>query len=279
MYGQETLAQVEAHAREVASALDAEAAIPVRVVRREVATSPGSIRRVVLEANAAESCLGVITWMHTFSPAKMWIGGLSALHKPLLHLHTQFNRELPWAEIDMDFMNLNQSAHGDREFGVLETRMRLAPQDRRRPLARPAGRGAHRHLGRAAASAGARRSSCGLPASATTCARSRSQEGTGRGADPAGLCPSTATAWATRGRGRERRRGGCGRPRRRRTASCTTLGARAPRGGARRGSFATLPAWRSGCVRSSSAGGFGAFTDTFEELDGLNQLPGIACSG
>ena len=123
MYGPATLRQVEAHAREVAAGLDAQPEIPVRVVHKEVAVSPGSIRRVALEANAADTCIGVIAWMHTFSPAKMWIAGLSALQKPLLHLHTQFNRELPWSEIDMDFMNLNQSAHGDREFGYIETRM------------------------------------------------------------------------------------------------------------------------------------------------------------
>ena len=125
LYGPETLRQVEAHARDVAAGLGAQPDVPVRVVYREVATSQGSIRRVALEANAADACIGVIAWMHTFSPAKMWIGGLNALQKPLLHLHTQFNRELPWAEIDMDFMNLNQSAHGDREFGFLETRMGL----------------------------------------------------------------------------------------------------------------------------------------------------------
>ena len=123
MYGEATLRQVEAHAREVAAGLDAQPEIPVRVVHREVATSAGSIRRVALAANAADTCIGVIAWMHTFSPGKMWIAGLSALQKPLLHLHTQFNREMPWSEIDMDFMNLNQSAHGDREFGYIETRM------------------------------------------------------------------------------------------------------------------------------------------------------------
>jgi L-arabinose isomerase len=123
LYGQAALQQVDRHAREVAAGLDAQADVPVRVVCREVATSPEGIRRVALEANAADSCVGVIAWMHTFSPAKMWIGGLAALQKPLLHLHTQFNRDLPWAEIDMDFMNLNQSAHGDREFAHLQTRM------------------------------------------------------------------------------------------------------------------------------------------------------------
>src|SRR5579871_1540755 len=123
LYGADALRQVEEHAREVAAGLDANAAIPVRVVCREVATSAGAIRRLALAANSEDSCLGVIAWMHTFSPAKMWIPGLAALRKPLLHLHTQFNRDLPWAEIDMDFMNVNQSAHGDREFGFLATRM------------------------------------------------------------------------------------------------------------------------------------------------------------
>jgi len=125
MYGPATLRQVEEHARAVAAGLDEQAAIPVRIVHRDVATGSESIRRLALAANAADECVGVIAWMHTFSPAKMWIAGLAELRKPLLHLHTQFNRDLPWAEIDMDFMNLNQSAHGDREFGFLETRMRL----------------------------------------------------------------------------------------------------------------------------------------------------------
>jgi len=97
----------------------------VPVVFKPVLKSPEEIRQLCLEANQSEKCAGLILWMHTFSPAKMWIGGLSALRKPFLHLHTQFNRDLPWAEIDMDFMNLNQAAHGDREAGFLHTRLRL----------------------------------------------------------------------------------------------------------------------------------------------------------
>ena len=126
LYGEDALRQVDAHAREIAASLDEAAEIPVRVVHRPVVESPRAIRQLSLDANAAAACVGVIAWMHTFSPAKMWIGGLNALQKPLLHLHTQFNRDLPWAEIDMDFMNLNQSAHGDREFGHVLTRMRIA---------------------------------------------------------------------------------------------------------------------------------------------------------
>jgi L-arabinose isomerase len=125
MYGADQLRSVEAHAAEIAAALDAAAEIPVRVVGKPVATTPESIRAVLVEANASPDCIGVIAWMHTFSPAKMWISGLAALQRPFLHLHTQYNRDLPWAEIDMDFMNLNQSAHGDREFAFMETRMGL----------------------------------------------------------------------------------------------------------------------------------------------------------
>jgi L-arabinose isomerase len=123
LYGDDALATVGANAREIADHLGLDPRIPVRVVSCAVVTSPESIRAVCLEANAADRCIGVIAWMHTFSPARMWIVGLQALQKPLLHLHTQANRDLPWGEIDMDFMNLHQAAHGDREFGFLETRM------------------------------------------------------------------------------------------------------------------------------------------------------------
>ncbi len=124
LYGDDALRQVADHAMRIAEALDAALAIPLRVCFKPVVTSPENIRAVCQQANASDSCVGVIAWMHTFSPARMWIGGLQDLQKPLLHLHTQFNRDLPWAEIDMDFMNLNQSAHGDREFGYLQTRLR-----------------------------------------------------------------------------------------------------------------------------------------------------------
>jgi L-arabinose isomerase len=124
LYGEDALRTVEAQSSTIVAGLAGSSAIPVRVTAKPVLTTPDAIRRLCLEANADPSCVGVVAWMHTFSPAKMWIGGLSALQKPLLHLHTQHNRDLPWAEIDMDFMNLNQSAHGDREFAHLATRMR-----------------------------------------------------------------------------------------------------------------------------------------------------------
>ncbi|HEY7398822.1 MAG TPA: L-arabinose isomerase [Gaiellaceae bacterium] len=123
LYGEETLRQVGEHAGQLADALDGVDEIPVRVVAKPVVTSADAIRRLCLDANADDACVGIVAWMHTFSPARMWIPGLTALQKPLLHLHTQFNRELPWGEIDMDFMNLNQSAHGDRELGYMQTRL------------------------------------------------------------------------------------------------------------------------------------------------------------
>jgi L-arabinose isomerase len=125
LYGPDVLETVAAHAREMAEALSGAEAIPVEVVFKPVLTTPDAVRRLCLDANASDACVGLITWMHTFSPAKMWIAGLQALDKPFLHLHTQYNREIPWADIDMDFMNLNQSAHGDREFGFIGSRLRL----------------------------------------------------------------------------------------------------------------------------------------------------------
>jgi L-arabinose isomerase len=125
LYGPENLEKVAEHAKQMAKAFELSAHIPVKVVFKPVLTTSESIRELCLDANSARNCIGLITWMHTFSPAKMWIAGLGLLKKPFVHLHTQFNREIPWAEIDMDFMNLNQSAHGDREFGYIATRMRL----------------------------------------------------------------------------------------------------------------------------------------------------------
>ena len=125
LYGPDTLKTVEQHSAAIGDALSKSSVIPVRIISKPVVTTSESIERLCLDANSSRNCIGVITWMHTFSPARMWIGGLRSLAKPLLHLHTQFNAELPWATIDMDFMNLNQSAHGDREFGFLVSRMRL----------------------------------------------------------------------------------------------------------------------------------------------------------
>ncbi|MGZ4336379.1 MAG: L-arabinose isomerase, partial [Gaiellaceae bacterium] len=275
MYGAETLRRVEGHAREVASGLDADASIPVRVVQREVATGSESIRRVALEANAAESCLGVIAWMHTFSPAKMWIAGLSALQKPLLHLHTQFNRDLPWSEIDMDFMNLNQSAHGDREFGFLETRMGL----RRKTVV------GHWRDPQVAARIGvwARAAAGWRDAQALRVARfgdnmrdvavtegdkveaqlrlgvSVNGYGTGMlGEAVAGVAQGDVDDLVGV------------------YADAYDLAAVLRRDGDRHEALREAARIEAGLRAFLDAGGFRAFTDTFEDLDGLTQLPGIA---
>ena len=125
LYGPEAIEQVGEHSREIAAFLNVIAMIPLKIVTRPVLTTAEEIHNICREANQTPNCVGVMAWMHTFSPAKNWIPGLSALRKPLLHLHTQYNRDIPWADIDMDFMNLNQAAHGDREFGFMMSRMRM----------------------------------------------------------------------------------------------------------------------------------------------------------
>ena len=124
LYGEETLRKVAEHSQEIAKGINASSHIPVKIIYKDVVKSPAQITNVCLEANSNKNCIGIVAWRHTFSPAKMWIGGLSILKKPLCHLHTQFNAEIPWGTIDMDFMNLTQSAHGDREFGFMMSRMR-----------------------------------------------------------------------------------------------------------------------------------------------------------
>jgi L-arabinose isomerase len=125
LYGPEVLRQVEKHSSVIAEELGKDKKVGAKIVFKPVVKTPDEIRDVCIEANATKNCAGIIAWMHTFSPAKMWIAGLMELKKPILHLHTQFNRDIPWAEIDMDFMNLNQSAHGDREFGFIASRLRI----------------------------------------------------------------------------------------------------------------------------------------------------------
>jgi L-arabinose isomerase len=125
LYGDKTLKEVADHSQKIVQWLSQSGKLPIDIVFKPVVTTPEAIYQVCLEANNSKNCIGLITWMHTFSPAKMWIAGLGILQKPFVHLHTQFNRDLPWSSIDMDFMNLNQSAHGDREFGFIGSRMRL----------------------------------------------------------------------------------------------------------------------------------------------------------
>lgn len=123
LYGPETLQEVEAHSREMVEGLNVDAAVSYEIVFKSVLTTPDDIRRLMIDANADDNCAGIITWMHTFSPSKMWIRGFSQLKKPYLHFATQYNRDIPWDTIDMDFMNTNQAAHGDREHGFIAARM------------------------------------------------------------------------------------------------------------------------------------------------------------
>jgi L-arabinose isomerase len=124
LYGEETLKQVARDSQEIANDLDKSPVVPVKIVYKPVLKTPEEILSLCMEVNNSKECVGIITWMHTFSPAKMWINGLKILNKPIAHLHTQYNRDIPWDSIDMDFMNLNQSAHGDREYGFIMSRMR-----------------------------------------------------------------------------------------------------------------------------------------------------------
>src|ERR1700744_656159 len=125
LYGRETLNQGADNSQKIVEELNDAGQLPLKLIWKPTLTNPEEIRALCIEANSAPNCAGLILWMHTFSPSKMWIGGLLSLAKPFLHLHTQFNRDLPWGEIDMDFMNLNQSPHGDREAGFIHTRLRL----------------------------------------------------------------------------------------------------------------------------------------------------------
>ncbi len=125
LYGEKTLKQVAANSKQVVEGLNKSSDIPLEIIFRPILKTPEEITEVCVAASTDKNCIGVITWMHTFSPAKMWINGLKKIQVPLLHLHTQFNADIPWSSIDMDFMNLNQSAHGDREFGHIMTRLRI----------------------------------------------------------------------------------------------------------------------------------------------------------
>src|SRR5574344_542164 len=124
LYGGDAVVQVDNHSKEMVNGMNESGRLPIKVVYKGTANSSKEVTDIMSAANDDKKCVGVITWMHTFSPAKMWIHGLQILRKPLLHLHTQDNQQIPWDPMDMDFMNLNQSAHGDREFRHIHSRMR-----------------------------------------------------------------------------------------------------------------------------------------------------------
>jgi L-arabinose isomerase len=275
LYGPETLARVDEHAREIAASLGGEEAMPVRVVQTQVMTGAESIRRLCLEANAAEECVGLIAWMHTFSPAKLWIGGLTELSKPLLHLHTQYNRDLPWAEIDMDFMNLNQSAHGDREFGHLATRMQLGRktvaghwQDpavvRRIGTWSRAACGWHEAQSLAVARFGDNMRQVAV----TEGDKVEAQLRLGISVNGYGVGELVDAVAAVEGSEVERLLG--------EYEHAYDVAPPLAEGGDRRDSLRAAARIEAGLRAFLDVGGFTAFTDTFEDLHGLEQLPGIA---
>ncbi|HEY1367787.1 MAG TPA: L-arabinose isomerase [Gaiellaceae bacterium] len=275
LYGDEALRQVDEHAREVAAALDRANAIPVRVVAKPVLKNADSIRRFCLEANAEEKCIGLIVWMHTFSPAKMWIAGLAALAKPLLHLHTQFNRALPWAQIDMDFMNLNQSAHGDREFGFVETRMRLTRKTVVGHWEDPAALAKIGGWARAAAGwheaqrlRVARFGDNMRRVAVTEGDKVEAQLRLGVSVDGYGVGELTAAVGGIEDAAVDRLVHDY--------EEQYELAAALRSDGERRASLRDAARIELGLRAFLDDGGFRAFTDTFEDLDGLPQLPGIA---
>ena len=275
MYGAAVLATVDADAREVAAALDGADAVPVRVILRGVATNSNAILALCREANASDACVGVVVWMHTFSPAKMWIAGLSALRKPLLHLHTQFNRALPWSEIDMDYMNTHQSAHGDREFGFMASRMR---RRRKTVVGHWRDPGVLARIGRWARAACwwhesselrvARMGDNMRHVAVTDGDKVEAQMRLGFAVDgygigdlvdaidalPPGAVDELIDDYESR----------------------YELVAELRDGGARRDSLRDAARIEAGLRAFLGEGGFGAFTDTFEDLHGIAQLPGIA---
>ncbi len=275
LYGPEAIEQVAAHSRAIAARLNDASAIPPLVVYKPVLTTAEEIAGVCSEANNDARCIGVIAWMHTFSPAKNWIAGLTALQKPLLHLHTQYNRDIPWSEIDMDFMNLNQAAHGDREFGFIMSRLR-----QRRKVAV-----GHWQDPAVQASVGVwARAACGwhetrrmkvarfgdnMRAVAVTegdKVAAQAQFGyavNGYGVGDLVAVVKEATDAEIDALTDE-------------YESSYRMTADLRRGGARHDSVRAAARIELGLRRFLEAGDFGAFTTTFEDLHGLAQLPGLA---
>ena len=273
LYGEETLRQVAEQSQAVADGLGG---LPVKVVWKPVLKDSDSIRRLALEVNARDDVIGVIAWMHTFSPAKMWIAGLDALQKPLLHLHTQANVELPWADIDFDFMNLNQAAHGDREFGYIQTRLGVARKTVVGHVSNPAVVASRSRTGSAPPPAGRHPARSSSPASATTCATSPSPRATRPRPSCGSACRST--------------RGASTSSSRRWTPASDAdvdalvaeyvelydVAAELRPGGERHQSLRDGAAIELGLRSFLEEGGFGAFTTSFEDLGALKQLPGLA---
>ncbi|MFI2224211.1 MULTISPECIES: L-arabinose isomerase [Streptomyces] len=275
LYGDDTLAQVADQSRAIRDTLARHPQITVRLVWKPVLTDAAAIRRICLEAGADDRCIGVIAWMHTFSPAKMWIAGLDALSKPLLHLHTQANLRLPWSTIDMDFMNLNQAAHGDREFGFVQTRLGVARKTVAGHVSTPGV--VDRVAGWARAAVGrselatlrlARFGDNMRDVAVTEGDKVEAQLRFGVSVNTYSVNDLVAAVEAA--------------PERAVSAlveeyqDLYTLAPELVAGGERHGSLRYAARVEAGLRTFLTAGGFRAFTTNFEDLGGLRQLPGIA---
>jgi L-arabinose isomerase len=277
LYGEEALKQVARNSQQIAEALDRSGKLPAKVVWKPVLTGPEAIQEVCQAASAAPECVGVITWMHTFSPAKMWIAGLTRLHKPLAHLHTQFNRELPWGEIDMDFMNLNQSAHGDREYGFIGARLRL---NRKIVVGHWQDREVGEELAAWARAALAMAESRTLKIARLGGMNMREVAVTGGDRVEAQI----RLGWSINGYGvgdlvariAEVRDDEVGRLVEE-YADSYLMAPTLRKGGEFYASVREAARQEIGLRTFLAEGGFGAFTTTFEDLHGLTQLPGLAC--
>ncbi|HUJ76315.1 MAG TPA: L-arabinose isomerase, partial [bacterium] len=275
LYGKEAIATVGEHAKEIARGLSEARGTPVSVVFKPVATTPDAILALCREANAAPSCIGLVCWMHTFSPAKMWIAGLSALDKPFLHLHTQYNRDIPWASIDMDFMNLNQSAHGDREFGFIGTRMR---RERRVVVGHWQDPGVQAELATWLRAAAAWQDSRTLrvarlgdnmrEVAVTEGDKVEAQVRFGYSVNGYGVSELASRVKDVSDADVDKLSA--------EYDSLYAVAKEAQKGGAQRGSLREQARIEIGLRRFLEEGGFGAFTTTFEDLHGLAQLPGLA---
>ncbi|MGW4806822.1 L-arabinose isomerase [Kitasatospora sp. NPDC004272] len=274
LYGPETLQQVAEQSQQVINQL-ARTGLPVRLIWKPVLTDADAIRRVCLEANADDACVGLIAWMHTFSPAKMWIAGLDALRKPLLHLHTQANRDLPWATIDMDFMNLNQAAHGDREFGYIQSRLGVARKTVAGHVSDPAVAGRIATWSRAAAGRAdlgslklARFGDNMRDVAVTEGDKVEAQLRFGVSVNTYGVNDLVAAVDNTADADVDKL-----------VAEYEETYRLAPElraGGERHESLRYAARIELGLRGFLTAGGFGAFTTNFEDLGGLRQLPGLA---
>ncbi len=275
LYGPEAIQQVGAHSQEIAAYLDNLNTMPLEVVYKPVLTTPEEISSACSQANEDPRCVGLIAWMHTFSPAKNWIAGLSALRKPLLHLHSQYNRDIPWSEIDMDFMNLNQAAHGDREFGYMMSRLRMR---RKVIVGHWQDPGVHAQIAGWARAAAAWAATQGMKVArfgdnmrnvavtegdkvAAQAQFGYQVNGYGLG-DLAAVINEVADAEIDDLVSEY--------------AESYTISADLRRGAARHESVREAARIEIGLEQFLRAGGFGAFTTTFEDLHGLAQLPGLA---